>query len=238
MNSSSLSVVAFGGDEASARELVKTGNIKAYFNQKDSLDSFVPMSYVIRNMKDHSIAAMSETTKYKKKNCNPIPAKAFKTRITIQSIFMKNTGASSQGEIYGSLSLSHSSLGEKVIWSRTRDQYISTKNKTDLKTNLIEEPVDFILPVSSHESVKLKALFKDNDGIWSDDKVAEFNVSIAYDQNSNLKETNIKDGRPTKGHFYQTDSQEDVTVFYSLERLEPIYCLSPIEKKQYPAVCR
>jgi hypothetical protein len=167
------------------------------------------MSYVLRNIKDNSIAKVSETTKYSTEECTALPAKSWKVKLTIEKILMRYTGASSQGEIYG-----HLFLNDYKIWSRTRHEYESTKNESLLQAGTLQKSVIVDLPVAKPVPVMLKAKFVDNDDYNDDDVLAVFNEGIGYTADN--KDV-LQSGK------YTTTSHRNVEITYSIERIKPEY---------------
>ncbi len=208
MNEATIDVIAIGGDEENAKSLIRNLNLDDYFSTISKVDSFVPMSYVLRNIKDNSIVQISETTKYSTKTCAASQAKSYNVRVTIEKIMMNQVGSIAFGDVYGSLS-----LGGRTIWNRSRDQYISTKKNTVLETSITDNVIDFELPALSYKPISLKASFKDNNGIYPDTHIAEFNEFIGYDNNFRVRQNGN----------YQTDSQRNVTISYKIEILNTNY---------------
>lgn len=208
LSGASINILVNGGDKKNTEKLIRNLNLDSYFSGDTSVETFVPMTYILRNLKDNSVAKVSETTEYTTKKCDEVLAKAYKVRITIEKIVMKYTGSmSGSSEIYGDLSLNN-----KRIWSRSRDQYVSTAKGKELETNLMQKPMDFVLSTRTYQPVVLNARFVDNN-IVQDSQIASFNEEIAYDNNFRVKEPGS----------YQTDSQKGVTIYYKLERLDSIY---------------
>lgn len=209
MNESTIKVISFGGDPEQAIALIKSGNMNKYFTKSPSLESFVPLSYVLRNIKDNSIAKVSETTKYNTEECTPLPPKSWKTKITIKKILMHYTGASSRGEIYGKLF-----LNKFEIWSRTRNEYESTNNDSLLQAGSLQKSIIVDLPLSKPRPVTLTAQFLDNDDYNSDDVLAIFNEDIGY----TVDKTDV-----LPSGTYTTTSHRNVEITYEIERIKAIY---------------
>lgn len=216
MNESTVKIIFFGGENAPTVAMIKSGEISDYFSKTPSLDAFVPMSYVLRNLKDNSIAKVSETTKYSTQECTPLPPKSWTVKITIDKILMHYTGASSKGEIYGNLSLN----GHEV-WSRSREEYAPTKNGADLEVSTSSNSITLDLQLPSKENwhrpspVLMKGQFSDVDlPIWGpDDRLATFNEYIGY----------TADGQVLPDGSYKTSHNRNVEIFYSVKRIKANY---------------
>lgn len=212
MNESRVHVISLGGATASAEKLIKTGKINEYFEQNASLQSFVPISYVIRNVKDNSLAKVSETTSYSTEECAPIEPKAWKVRITLEKMIAHDTGASKKGEIYGKIL-----LGGNAVMNRVQKNYIVMRNGEEYLFPLDKNSIEVELPVKKVSPIYLLGYIKDNDQgfIWNeDDSLAEFNEKIGY----------TIDGRLTPPGTYsiRNHNQGDIEIVYRLER-EPVY---------------
>ncbi|MBC7754283.1 MAG: thiol-activated cytolysin family protein [Moraxellaceae bacterium] len=208
LNDSKVKIIFFGGDNAPSVAMIKNGDINDYFSKTPSLDSFVPMSYVLRNLKDNSIAKVSETTKYSTQECTPISPKSWTVQITIDKILMKYTGAYSKGEIYGNLFLNGTE-----VWSRTRAEYAPTKNgaSLDIATSRNTRTVD--LPTVQPKHVMMTGQFADVDDIFADDKLATINEKIGYDGSGQV----LPDGS------YKALHNRHVEISYSIKRLKANY---------------
>lgn len=71
---SRMQVVTIGGSSENARDVIRAGDIGAYFDKSADLSDYRPLSYTLRNLGDNSIAKMSETTEYAVTECEAIPA--------------------------------------------------------------------------------------------------------------------------------------------------------------------
>lgn len=69
LEESEIKIVAIGGSAAGVEEMLRTGNLRDYFNIEAPLTTAVPLSYTIRSVSDNAIAAVSETTSYELKEC-------------------------------------------------------------------------------------------------------------------------------------------------------------------------
>jgi len=69
LQTSEISVFTLGGDADNALALIRSGNLADFFKKDAAITSFVPISYVLRNLGDNSIARVSETTSYDLREC-------------------------------------------------------------------------------------------------------------------------------------------------------------------------
>lgn len=213
MNESRINVISLGGATSASEQLIKTGRINEYFEQNSSLHSFVPISYVIRNVKDNSIAKVSETTRYSTQECTAAAPKAWKVKITIEKMIAHNAGAESRGEVYGRLM-----FGGKMIMDRSQSNYISIKNGDSYYFPPDRNSVEVILPVAKPQPIPLAAYFMDNDKGFifnPDDNLATFSEQIGY----------TLDGRILSSGTYSVRNRNigDIELIYNVERLEPVY---------------
>ena len=66
---SEMEVVTFGGDDADALALIRSGDISTYFTNSPDLTTAFPIGYVLNNLADNSVAKAGETTTYEMKEC-------------------------------------------------------------------------------------------------------------------------------------------------------------------------
>jgi hypothetical protein len=71
LDESEIRVVAIGGHAQAAIDLIRTGQLGEYFKDDAPLTTARPISYVLRNLGDNSIAKVSETTEYAIRECEP-----------------------------------------------------------------------------------------------------------------------------------------------------------------------
>ena len=69
LSSSEIKVVAIGGHAQAAIDLIRTGKLGEYFKEDAPLTTARPISYVLRNLGDNTIAKVSETTEYAIREC-------------------------------------------------------------------------------------------------------------------------------------------------------------------------
>jgi len=68
-SSTTFSVVTVGGSAANAEELIQTGDPSKFFDSDPAISTGVPISYVVRNLSNNSVAAVSQTTDYSVQSC-------------------------------------------------------------------------------------------------------------------------------------------------------------------------
>ena len=71
LDDSEIKVVAIGGHAQAAIDLIRTGQLGEYFKEDAPLTTARPISYVLRNLGDNTIAKVSETTDYAIRECEP-----------------------------------------------------------------------------------------------------------------------------------------------------------------------
>ncbi|MCK4499881.1 thiol-activated cytolysin family protein [Candidatus Babeliales bacterium] len=74
---SELEVVTFGGDDASALSMIRSGNIEDYFTSSPNLSTAFPIAYALNNLADNSLAKVSETTTYDLVECQQMETQIF-----------------------------------------------------------------------------------------------------------------------------------------------------------------
>ena len=79
LSNSELNVVAIGGHAQAVIDLIRSGRLGAYFKEDAPLTSARPISYVLRNLGDNTIARVSETTEYSIRECEPGGVQRFDT---------------------------------------------------------------------------------------------------------------------------------------------------------------
>lgn len=71
LNEAEISVTSLGGDAAATVSMIASGDWRDYFSDEAPLSSAAPLSYTFRNLRDGSIAKVSESTNYNIKECMP-----------------------------------------------------------------------------------------------------------------------------------------------------------------------
>ncbi|MFN8509401.1 MAG: thiol-activated cytolysin family protein [Deinococcaceae bacterium] len=241
LKESQVRVVAYGGNPSNIEALIKSAKLSDYFSSTNTLDQFVPTSYVLRSF-NNSIAKIAETTNYSVQECTPKPVKAWKVRITVDHLHLID-GADSvgSGDLYGTIKLNGRSLWDH----ENRDDYIQVGDGEDLdlsKDGLNQLTV--IMPVDPNNihpdfkplNIKLEGWIMDNDPVWNpDDEIAApfSREMLGYDAtgrdilfdsaagDSKLYSIDLR-GRPVSGApgFIEPGA---ATLYYKVERLEPIY---------------
>lgn len=70
LNEAKISITSLGGDAAATQAMIRTGNWSEYFKEDAPLSSAAPLSYTFRNLRDGSIAKVSESTTYYMRECS------------------------------------------------------------------------------------------------------------------------------------------------------------------------
>jgi hypothetical protein len=82
LDSSEIKVVAIGGHAQAAIDLIRTGRLGEYFKEDAPLTTARPISYVLRNLGDNTIAKVSETTEYAIRECEEGGVRRFTNYVT------------------------------------------------------------------------------------------------------------------------------------------------------------
>lgn len=72
LDNAQIRVVTVGGDADQALQLIRANDLSAYFSADAPLTTAKPISYSVRNLKDNSLARVSETTEYSLEQCTPV----------------------------------------------------------------------------------------------------------------------------------------------------------------------
>jgi hypothetical protein len=72
LSEAEIGVATIGGNASDALAIIRSGNLKEYFQTDAALTTAKPISYVVRNLGDTSIAKVSETTEYNVRECAAI----------------------------------------------------------------------------------------------------------------------------------------------------------------------
>jgi len=115
-----IQVVTIGGEGKNASAIIRSGNLKDYFESEAALTSAKPISYIINNLGDNSIAKVSETTNYNVTECtaSPVAAKVIGERVVVSLVDVEIIEAfdcCSAADIFGSFRLN----GE-LAWEITK----------------------------------------------------------------------------------------------------------------------
>lgn len=214
INESKIKVISFGGESDQAIQLIKTGQLNEYFNQSPKLDSFVPLSYVIRNIKDNSIAKISETTRYSTQECSALPVKSWKVRLSFEKIKAYDTSDFNGGEIYGALK-----VNAHDFWFHTKNDFIKMKNGAEFHFPENHNSIEISLSLEKPNPIRLQGDILDNDcgilGCQLDDRLVSFNDQLGYHL----------DGRIVEDGTYSIRRKDvgDFEIFYSIKKIQPEY---------------
>lgn len=214
MNEASLKVISFGGDITQAEALIKSGNLKDYFSKVPNLDSYVPLSYVFRNMRDNSIAKVSETTQYRTQECMQNPVKAWTVQISLESIKIKH-GLSDIGRVFAFGTIM---LNNKLVWNQPQlNDYITLKKDVVYPFSKDRNTIEATLSMASTKEIPLSVTLKENmlPGInifKTSAELAIFTDNLGY----------TLDGRVQEDGTY-TIQKENIDLVYSVKRLKAIY---------------
>ncbi|KAK9723254.1 hypothetical protein K7432_002103 [Basidiobolus ranarum] len=135
LSESKISVAVIGGNRDAAIDLIRNGNLNSFFGFESSLETFVPISYTLRNVADGSLASVSETTKYTTKACHPV-RRGYKWTFKIISLVMSDPsepGRDDTAEAWGDIV-----LNGQYIWSVKKSRYQSIK--VGQKVNFAKPP--------------------------------------------------------------------------------------------------
>lgn len=111
-------VVALGGKDSQALNLIRTHKLGDYFSGHSSLATAVPISYQVNNIGDDSAAKFSETTNYNLTECTAVPNHQVVTGATVQ-VSNPNayvTGPRNPADVYGFLN-----FADRAQWNVSRD---------------------------------------------------------------------------------------------------------------------
>ncbi len=72
LQTAEMEVVTFGGDDANALAMIRSGNISSYFTSSPDLTTAFPIAYALNNLADNSQAKVGETTTYELKECTAV----------------------------------------------------------------------------------------------------------------------------------------------------------------------
>jgi hypothetical protein len=86
LTTSKLNLVTIGGSEQQLRDALDKG-VQGYLASETAIDSWVPISYEVRNLGDGSIAKISETTNYNLRECGPKEVKTRKVEVEITDVY-------------------------------------------------------------------------------------------------------------------------------------------------------
>ncbi|MBD3402872.1 hypothetical protein GF420_08245 [candidate division GN15 bacterium] len=79
LSTSEMEVVTFGGNDADALALIRSGNINSYFTNSPDLTTAFPIGYALCNLADNSPAKVGETTQYDVIECSQVTTQVYHT---------------------------------------------------------------------------------------------------------------------------------------------------------------
>ena len=134
LNQATIKVVALGGEGRNASALIQSGQLAEYFEEEPALTSARPISYVVRNLGDNSIARVSETSTYDLRECTALPATG-SMRVDVSpndaKVFVSGPNNTTEGPSTGDLDLTSLPPGGYTI-SVSRTGYDSVSFDTSL----------------------------------------------------------------------------------------------------------
>ena len=74
LSQSQIRVLAIGGPNTGVENLIKDANLKSYFESSLQIDQVEPISLVLKNLADKTVAKMVNTTEYDPRECAPAVA--------------------------------------------------------------------------------------------------------------------------------------------------------------------
>lgn len=225
MNEATVRVISVGGATQQVEELIKSGNIKDYFSGAPSIDSYVPISYTFRNIRDNSVAKVSETTRYSNVECTAKEVKAWKARISVDGLNVKHGfSAYYSAFVYGQIKLDN-----KVVWNHAKStDYLKMEKNKAFAFGADKGVIEVVLPVAKDKirNIPFSANLRENlaplENWW---KTGAIQYLVGTFPLAQLTEDRIGyslDGRVLEDGTYTIQSQ-NVDVLYSVKRLEPIY---------------
>ena len=72
-----MEVVTFGGNDADALALIRSGDISSYFTNSPDLRTAFPIGYALCNLADNSLARVGETTQYDITECSQVTTQVY-----------------------------------------------------------------------------------------------------------------------------------------------------------------
>ena len=201
-----IGVVTVGGEGKDALAIIRSGDLRQYFQQDAALTSAKPISYTVRNLGDNSIAKVSETTDYSLRECTARAKEAKKigeeVRITLERVVVHDACDSgftgSNGEVYGTMDINGSEvwrLGERD----TSDGESLTINRSQTKSYLL----------GTTDTIRISGFLNDDDN-GNDDKIGVWNLSLPpFSSYGN------------KSSYSNPDC--DSTLYYRIEKVQDLF---------------
>lgn len=207
LSTAKIEIASLGGDSANIRELIKTGNLKSYFEDDPSLTSARPISYQLNNLAPgNPIAKVTETTTYNIKECTARQEEAKKTgeriKITLERVVVHDACDSgfngSNGEVYGNMSINGTQ-----VWT------LPEKSVSDGNSISINQSRTKNYYYSSSDRIRISGFLTDAD-TGNDDKIGIWNLNL-----------NPYSTRGAKTSYSKPDC--DATLYYRVEKLNDLF---------------
>jgi hypothetical protein len=74
LSSARIEIFALGGPNTGVQNLIREGNLAAYFAAPLAVNQVEPISFTIRNLNDNRLARVANTTEYEVRECQPLTA--------------------------------------------------------------------------------------------------------------------------------------------------------------------
>lgn len=185
--------VAGTGSSRSVEDAIKSGKIQDYFSQPAPTDSYVPISFTVRNLGDGSLAKVSETTNYTVRECKPV--NAGDVVITLLSLeLLDGGGDATYIDGYGTIALANRTAWELPYSNpyRVGDGTILYFNDDGIKYGMKPENATYATRlVKGGPGIKIVGNVKDHDHNSGDDTLGDYDITVQADQN-------IEYGRPQR----------------------------------------
>lgn len=212
MSESKIKIISMGGEQGDVESLIKSGRVKDYFTGINNLDNYTPISYVLKSVKDNSVAKVSETTRYSVQSCNPVTPKAWRVKVTLNTMKFNYVGAYRQrkGEIYGLVA-----LNDLAVWSHDKKDYRQFRRGDIFEFGHDRNNIEVVLPTSGKPTpVRLQVNLYDSDNkIWlPDDQIASVVTYLGY----------TPDGRVVPDGTYEVSDlrNSNVEITYTVQRVK------------------
>jgi hypothetical protein len=74
LSTARIEIFALGGPNTGVQNLIRDGNLAAYFEAPLAINQVEPISFTIRNLNDNRLARVANTTDYEVRECQPVTA--------------------------------------------------------------------------------------------------------------------------------------------------------------------